>query len=139
MKRALAAMSFVALAACASGGSGGSAAPTTLPGDLVPPSAVGAKVSVASAGVVAPIAAEAVAKAVPFLVRRVFDAPEALTAYGLDHPRAVITFAMPDGSSIVLAIGDDDFDKTASYVQRRGDPRVWLVLDASLAPLLPPA
>lgn len=85
------------------------------------------------------VAAPVVERVVPFLVRRVFDAAEPLANYGLAAPRARIVFTLASGERITLLVGAQDFDKTAYYVQRVGDPRVWLVLSESIEPLLRPS
>lgn len=128
------------LAACSSApagraGSSGSSL-SEVPPDLVPPAAARASVTVTMGGVDRAVPADAVARAVPLLVRRVFDAVEPLANYGLDVPRARIVFTLASGERITLLVGGQDFDKTAYYVQRVGDPRVWLVLSESIAPLL---
>ncbi len=125
------------LVAGACGGGGPAAGPTTtLPGDLVPASASDAQVTVAANGTTSTVPPATVHAVLPLLVRRVFDASEPLASYGLDHPRATVTFTAADGSSTVLHVGADDFDHSAAYVQRDGDPRVWLVLTTSLQPLI---
>jgi hypothetical protein len=129
-----AAVALVLAGACAGGSS---APPTTLPGDLVPSVASSAAVTV-TAGGAGPVSVPAseVAKAFPMLVRRVFDAREPLASYGLDPPRAVVTFTLTGGTTVVLRVGDEEFDSSARYVRRDGDERIWIVLDESLDPIL---
>jgi hypothetical protein len=126
----------LALVACGSSAPRSSSDSNVIPPDLVPASFASASVTVTPTGgapvVVAP---DVVAKVVPFLVRRVFDAPEALFEYGLDAPSATVALTK-DGTTITLTIGAPVFDKSAYYVQRAGDGRVWLVLADSIAPLL---
>lgn len=117
--------------------SGASSPPVNeVPPDLVPASAAQARVTVTVGGVDRAVPATVVARVVPFLVRRVFDAAEPLANYGLDVPRARVVFAPASGERIILLIGAQDFDRTAYYVQRVGDTRVWLVLTSSVDPLL---
>ncbi|MGI8662345.1 MAG: DUF4340 domain-containing protein [Acidimicrobiales bacterium] len=130
---------IVVLVASACGGGDTVAPPSTLPGELVPIAAATATVTVAVGSTSSVVESAVVAKAVPLRVRRAFDAREPLASYGLDPPRATITFALGDGTTIVLDVGDDEFDQTATYVRRIGNERIWLVLDDSLRPLLGPA
>ena len=126
---------LVALAACSASGS----QPTIgneIPPDLVPASAEQASVTVTRADRTTPVPADILSHVVPFLVRRVFEPTEPLSSYGLDQPVARVDFAMPDGSTITLHVGGQDFDATAYFVQRDGDGRIWLVLTKSITPLL---
>jgi hypothetical protein len=107
-----------------------------LPPDLVPASAVHAQVTVETAGASITVRPDVVAAVVPLLVRRTFDPTESPSSYGLDAPTAHIVFFLPDGEHIILYVGALVFDKTAYYVQRSGDARIWLVLTASIDPLL---
>ncbi|MEY2571697.1 MAG: hypothetical protein QOE63_2047 [Acidimicrobiaceae bacterium] len=124
------------VAACGSSGPSSSSDPNVIPPDLVPASYVDAAVTVTlTGGQPVAVPAAVLTRVVPFLVRRVFDAPEALSEYGLDAPIASVTFA-DSMDPITLTIGAQVFDQTAYYVQRVGDGRVWLVLTESIAPLL---
>jgi hypothetical protein len=124
------------LVACTSSSPPAATGSNVVPPDIVPAAAAAAPVTVTRAGA-APVAvpAETVAAVVPMLVRRVFDPAEALADYGLDQPVATITFAVP-GAPVTLTIGGQDIDHTAYYVQRSGSDQIWLVLRASIDPLL---
>jgi hypothetical protein len=126
---------LVAVAACSSSGSP-STIDNEIPPDLVPASAEQASITVTRADQTMQVPAAVVSEVVPFLVRRVFEPTEPLSSYGLDRPVARVDLAMPDGSTITLHVGGQDFDATAYFVQRNGDGRIWLVLTKSIAPLL---
>jgi len=139
MRRVLAVVALAALAtivACSSSHDSSSNAGNDVPTDLVPSSAAHATVTVTQGDRTASVTPDVVGHVVPFLVRRVFDATEPIESYGLDRPAALVTFVLPDGETIILSIGAQVFDKTAYYVQRSGDPRIWLVLTESITPLL---
>jgi hypothetical protein len=136
--RALVAVALLSMAAAL--GCGSSSAPSApvneIPPELVPASAQHAVVTVTRGGASRTVPDDVVARVVPLLVRRVFEPTEPLTSYGLDKPAATVSFALPGGSTIELTIGGQDLDKSAYYVQRAGDGRVWLVLADSIVPLL---
>jgi hypothetical protein len=48
-------------------------------------------------------------------------------AFGLQEPEARVMLALSDGTTIDVSIGADDSDRTVRYVQRTGDPSVYLV------------
>jgi hypothetical protein len=144
VRRALASGVAVAVLVCGCGKGGGASsgssdAPVTVPGELVPAAARTATVIAPPGGTSVSIGSDVVGKALPLLVRRVFDAREPLASYGLDPAVAELAFTSPDGSVVKLLVGAEEFDGSASYVRRDGDARIWLVLDESLAPLLAPA
>ena len=72
----------------------------------------------------------------PLLATRVFDHPAPLSEYGLDHPQATLTYKNPAGATVLVDIGQPNFDRHFLYMQRRGDPAVYLVAADSLRPLL---
>lgn len=129
-------MLLAGVGACSNGG-GASGPTTTLPEVLVPAGIGAAVVTETKTGTHRNLTAAQVANALPLLVRRVFDAPEAMANYGLDHPSYILEFAAgPTGKTVTLRVGSPVFDNTARYVLRDGDGRVWLVLTSSLAPFL---
>lgn len=76
------------------------------------------------------------ANAAPLLAARTFAAPQALSEYGLDQPRATLTYVAGGHTVAVVALGGTDFDNHGVYVRRVGDPRVFLVVATTAAPLL---
>jgi hypothetical protein len=50
-----------------------------------------------------------------------------LAAFGLREPEARVTLVLSDGTTIDVSIGAEDPGHTARYVQRTGDPLVYLV------------
>jgi hypothetical protein len=133
---ALAVALGLALAACGSGG-GGTSAATTVPPNVVPePASVWTSITVTAAGGrSAHVPAAMFAKAAPLLTGRVFDSPEPLSSYGLDAPGATIEYR-GNGRARTVVVGRQNFDGHGYYVQRRGDPRVFLVPADQLDPLL---
>jgi hypothetical protein len=125
------------LAAC--GGSGGtSAARHTLPPNVVPERASAwTAITVRSVrdGSTAEVPPAMKPKAAPLLTGRLLSSPESLAAYGLDAPTVTITYRGPTRTRTVL-VGHANFDGHGYYVQRQGDPRVFLVPADQLQPLL---
>jgi hypothetical protein len=126
----------LALAACGSGGTGSNAA-TTVPPNVVPEraSAWTSIVVTAAGGRRADVPASMFAKASPLLTGRLFDSPEALSSYGLDAPGATLEYR-GSGRVRTVVVGRQNFDGHGYYVQRKGDPRVFLVPADQLDPLL---
>ncbi len=58
------------------------------------------------------------------------------SAYGLDDPRAAVTVERTDGTLQRLAIGDRTPARDAYYVTRPGSAAVYVVPEATVAPLL---
>jgi hypothetical protein len=125
------------LAACGSGG-GGTSAATTVPPNVVPePASAWTSITVTAAGGRnAHVPASMFAKASPLLTGRLFDSPEPLSSYGLDSPSATITYTGTGGHTRTVVVGRQNFDGHGYYVQRKGDPRVFLVPADQLDPLL---
>ena len=126
------------LAACGGGGSNGSA--TT--GDTVPPNVVPERATAwtsitvtAASGRSAELPNAMFADAAPLLTGRLFDSPEPLASYGLDAPAATIEYR-GTGRARTILVGKANFDGHGYYVQRTGDPRVFLVPADQLDPLL---
>lgn len=61
---------------------------------------------------------------------------EALAAFGLSEPEVQVTLVLSDGTGIHLAIGAENPRRTARYVQKEGDPLVYLVSTGDLVGLL---
>jgi len=72
----------------------------------------------------------------PLLATRVFDHPAPLSEYGLDHPQATLSYRGPAGQTQDVALGQPNFDRHFLYVQRRGQPAVYLVPADTLRPVL---
>lgn len=127
----------LAFAAC--GGDGGGAAT----GPVVPPNVVPERASAWSSirvrssadGREAEVPAALRPRASPLLTGRLLSAPEPLSSYGLDSPSATVTYRGAERTRTVL-VGDPTFDGLGYYVQRLGDPRVFLVPADQLDPLL---
>ena len=141
MRRVTFVLTALALVAACGGGGGSSSSlpPSTLPGQLVPSTATSASVAVTTNGQVrlATVDRDVLDHVLPLLVRRQFEPVEPLASYGFDDPRATITFTLSGGDTLVLQVGDEEFDHSASYVMRNGDTgTIWIVLNESLAPIL---
>jgi hypothetical protein len=134
---AVAALVALTLTGCGSGGDGSSTA-TTPPPNVVPERASAwTSITLTTAdGRSAEIPKAMFAKASPLLTGRLFDSPEPLSSYGLDSPAATITYTGPGGRTRTVVVGTQNFDGHGYYVQRNGDPRVFLVPADQLAPLL---
>lgn len=72
----------------------------------------------------------------PLTSARTFSATGPLSDYGLDHPLAVLRYVRAGSVAASVAIGAPNFDGHGYYAMRAGDPRVALVLTASVAPAL---
>ncbi|MDR1902309.1 MAG: DUF4340 domain-containing protein [Treponema sp.] len=59
--------------------------------------------------------------------RIVEEAPESLTDYGLDAPRAHIVLTTKDGEKVELYAGNKSPSLSSMYVMKAGDPNVYLV------------
>ncbi len=59
--------------------------------------------------------------------RQVADAPTDLAQYGLDQPSITTTVSLSDGTTYTLQTGGKGPNDQATYVQRAGDPAVYLV------------
>lgn len=59
-----------------------------------------------------------------------------LAAFGLQEPEVQATLVLSDGTEIHLAIGSENPRRTARYVQKEGDPLVYLVSTADVDGLL---
>jgi hypothetical protein len=72
----------------------------------------------------------------PLVTARVIDVPGSLADYGLDRPVAALTYFQSGRVAAVVTVGGTNFDRTGYYVQRPGDPRVFLVLAGAVGPVL---
>jgi hypothetical protein len=95
-----------------------------------------ADVTVSNGTASADVRADARANLTPLLATRALDRPAPLTEYGLDHPQATLTYKGRDGSTVDVAIGQPNFDRHFVYLQRRGQPAVYLVPADTLRPVL---
>lgn len=59
-----------------------------------------------------------------------------LAAFGLQEPEARVMLMLSDGTTIDVSIGAEDPGRTTRYVQRTGDPLVYLVPAAGVDGLL---
>jgi len=59
-----------------------------------------------------------------------------LAVFGLAEPTATVTLGLQNGTTITLEIGDQNPGRTDYYVQKEGDPRVYLVASTYIAGLL---
>ena len=126
---------LLALTACGGGSDDGGA---TVPPNVVPERASAwSSITVRSNadGREAEVPAELRRRASPLLTGRLLAAPEPLSSYGLDAPSATVTYRGAERTRTIL-VGDTTFDGLAYYVQRQGDPRVFLVPADQLGPLL---
>ena len=72
----------------------------------------------------------------PLLATRLLDRPAPLSEYGLDHPQAAVSYRGPAGQTVDVDVGQLNFDRHFVYVQRRGQPGVYLVPADTLRPVL---
>ena len=59
--------------------------------------------------------------------RKVADAPENLTQFGLDNPGLSVTVTLADGTTVGLLAGAKTPTDTGNYVKKPDDPAVYLV------------
>ena len=126
MKAKLAAAGIVlavVFAACGGGSTSGSAdkAPQVVPGS----SWAGVRVSTGTAS--ADVPPDARKTLTPLLASRVLTRAAPLSEYGLDHPQAAVSYRGPAGQTVDVDVGQLNFDRHFVYVQRRGQPGVYLV------------
>jgi len=136
MKYAAAVVLALALGLVGCGGSSGSGR-----ADKVPEVVSGSPSSWPTITVTTPSASAAVPSdnrdsVAPLLGTRQLDRPAPLSEYGLDHPQATLTYAGADGAAAKVQIGQLNFDRHFVYVQRRGQPAVYLVPAGTLRPVL---
>jgi ABC-type uncharacterized transport system involved in gliding motility auxiliary subunit len=118
--------------------SGNPTSATTLPPNVVPERATAwTSITVRSNadGREAEVPDHLRSKAAPLLTGRLLSSPEPPPSYGLDEPAVTITYT-GTGRTRTILVGDANFDGHGYYVQRRGDPRVFLVPADQLGPLL---
>jgi hypothetical protein len=72
----------------------------------------------------------------PLLIARIVDQQGPLSDYGLDDPPASLTYRRGGTSPVVVRIGGTNFDRRGIYVQRAGDPHIYLVLAEAVRPVL---
>jgi hypothetical protein len=139
---ALASAALAAATAC-SGGGGGQAGPvntgpvnTGVITHLVATTVTRVVATATASGKTATLSPSLRADVVPLLAARTFVVHQPLAQYGLDHPVADLVFFQ--GAAVVerMDVGGPDFDAHGFYVQRAGDPAVYLVLTASMRPVL---
>ena len=113
----------LALAACGGSSHPGSGAkvPEVVPGSTWP----GISVTTATESVEVPV--DARQNLTPLLATRLLDRPAPLSEYGLDHPQAAMNYRGPAGQTVDVDVGQLNFDRHFVYVQRRGQPGVYLV------------
>lgn len=59
-----------------------------------------------------------------------------LADFGLEEPEIRVTLVLSDATTVNLAIGDENPRHTARYVQKEGDPLVYLVFTSSVNGLI---
>jgi len=137
--------SVFVLASCASGGhaptpSTSFAPPATNPGGtpvlVGGPAARYVRVEVSAGSRQAQVPAALAANLVPLLIARDVGLPSDLSPFGLDHPRATITFTETTGATTVVTLGQPNFDNHGVYAIRAPMSRVWLVLASGVRPVL---
>jgi len=93
-------------------------------------------ISVTAAGPPAEVPVDARQNLAPLLATRLLDRPAPLSEYGLDHPQARLSYRGPAGQVADVDVGQLNFDRHFVYVQRRGQPGVYLVPADTLRPVL---
>jgi len=64
----------------------------------------------------------------PLVAARVIAPPPPDADTGLDHPLAVLRYAVAGQTAVAVDIGGPNFDSHGYYVRREGSPTVYLVL-----------
>ena len=127
--RALAVLAAAALVlgACSSGG--GTTTNHDVPVVVPGPASAWSAVTVNGAGQSKDMPADAKDTLAPLRAARALEQPGALSEYGLDHPRATLTYrpASSGAPEAEVDVGNANFDRHFVYVQRRGSPSVYLV------------
>jgi hypothetical protein len=129
----------VAAVGCGSGPAGRSAGPPGGVTRLVPLAASSfsaVTVTATATGRTQDLPAADAARLAPLLAARTFAQHQPLAQYGLDRPVAEVAFVRAGAATERLFVGATDFDATGYYVDRAGDPAVYLVLTTELAPAL---
>jgi hypothetical protein len=93
-------------------------------------------VTVSAEGRTVDVSPEARSNLTPLLATRALGRPAALAEYGLDRPQAELTYRGRSGSTVVVQIGNVNFDRHFLYAQRRGNATVYLVPADTLRPAL---
>jgi hypothetical protein len=100
------------------------------------PAATWAAVTISAEGRTGDVPTDARAHLTPLLATRALDRPAPLSEYGLDRPRAELAYHGKSGATVVVEIGNVNFDRHFFYAQRRGQATVYLVPADTLRPAL---
>ena len=65
-------------------------------------------------------------------VQNTISSPQALSVYGLDPPRELVSCRLSGGSSYNLSVGSQSFDGSGYYAQKGGDHRVYVVANVAV-------
>jgi hypothetical protein len=65
-------------------------------------------------------------------VENTIGSPQALSVYGLDPPRELVSCRLSGGSSYNLSVGSRSFDGSGYYAQKGGDHRVYVVASVAV-------
>jgi len=133
--RARVAAAGLALAVLVAACGGGSSRSTDKVPEVVPGSSW-VDVTVSSATASADVPPDARKNLTPLLATRLLTRPASLSEYGLDHPQATLSYRSRAGTTTDVDIGQPNFDRHFLYVQRRGQPGVYLVAADALRPVL---
>jgi hypothetical protein len=107
------------------------------PADVVPdPASAFTRIVVSNGSAHAELTVAEFRGVAPLVTGRVFASKESLDAYGLAGTQARLDYFKASGESTTLRIGAPTFDAHGFYVQKAGDPRVYVVPGDNLRPLL---
>lgn len=117
---------FVAVSGCAGGGT---TADHNVPVVVAGPASAWSAMTVSTPSATKDVPADAREQLAPLRAARALDRPEGPSAYGLDHPRATLSYrpASSATAAVDVDIGNANFDRHFVYVQQRGRPTIYLV------------
>ena len=129
-KHGVAAAALAGLLFAGCGGSSGSRSP--VPVVVSGQASTWTAVTISAEGHTVDVPSDARGDLTPLLATRALGRPAPLSEYVLDRPQAELTYRGRSGSTVVVEIGNVNFDRHFLYAQRRGTPTVYLVPADSL-------
>ena len=133
-KHGVAAAALAGLLFAGCGGSSGSRSP--VPVVVSGQASTWTAVTISAEGHTVDVPSDARGDLTPLLATRALGRPAPLSEYGLDHPQATLSYRSRAGTTTDVDIGQPNFDRHFLYVQRRGQPGVYLVAADALRPVL---
>jgi len=129
---ALAAAVALVCVGCGGSSRSGSGVPAVVSG----PASTWTAVTISAQGKTVDVPSDARSHLTPLLATRALDRPAPLPEYGLDRPQAELAYHGSSGSTVVVEIGNVNFDRHFLYALRRGTATVYLVPADTLRPAL---